>query len=82
MNIFVNLTECRGGQHVEGVFADAIKNFEFSQFSYGIITYNNYSYGLLRLQSANGTSSYAFFDSYGRNDDGSRSGSRSAILFF
>ncbi len=82
INVFVNLTECRGGQHVEGVFVDAIKNFEFCQFTYGIITYNENSYGLLRLQNANGSSSYAFFDSHGRKHDGSRPGSKSAILFF
>lgn len=82
LNLFVNLSECRGGPLVKNIFADAIQNFEKYEFSYGIITYNQFSYGLLRLNNVSGPSSYAFFDSHGRKDDGSRPGSKSAVLFF
>ena len=36
----------------------------------------------MKLQNENCSSSYAFFDSHGRNDNGSYPGSKSAILFF
>lgn len=78
----INTVECRGGPHIEGVFVNYILNFEKCEFTNCVITYNEYSYGLLRLHNINNISSYAFFDSHGRNDDGSVPGSKSAIMFF
>ena len=37
LNMVINPTECRGVEHVDSVFANAIQNFEMCQFSYGMI---------------------------------------------
>ncbi|XP_037041958.1 uncharacterized protein LOC119078504 [Bradysia coprophila] len=82
IDMFVNLTECRGGRLVKDFFVDAVHNFESCQFTYGIITCKEQSYGLIRLQNVDGSSHYAFFDSHGRTLNGNSNGSKSAIIFF
>jgi hypothetical protein len=82
IEVFIESTQCRGGPHTEENFVDAIHNFEQCQFKSGVIIYLGFSYGILRLYNTDGTSAYVFFDSHGRLNDGSKNGTKAAIMFF
>lgn len=47
--VYVNGSDCRGGPHIDHNFTNAIHYLEEHDFQNCIITYNGYSYGLLRI---------------------------------
>lgn len=74
-------TQCYGGPYIENNVVEAFRKFEQCQFHYCVITYLNFSFGIVRHE-VNRTSHYAFIDSHGRSNNGKRNGSKSAVLLF